>query len=148
MRITRVIVGLMVLGGVGLWTLVPVRAHHAFAAEFDSSKPVKVRGTISKVEWTNPHSWIHVDVKNAEGKVERWLFEMGGPGSLTRRGIGKNYLAIGTEITVEGYLSRGVPRRANGRVMTYAGGPQAGQTLFLGSSGTGAPRDGFDPTEK
>jgi hypothetical protein len=140
----RIILSLIAMVGVGLLTVVPVRAHHAFAAEFDANRPVKVQGTIAKVEWTNPHTWFHVDVKNADGQVERWMFEGGGPGSLVRRGFKKDSIAVGTELTVQGYMAKGVARRANARVMTYLDG----RTLFVGSSGTGAPSDGVDPGEK
>ena len=144
MRLKRFTFSLVALVGVQLLTVMPMRAHHAFAAEFDADKPVEVQGTVSKVEWTNPHAWIHVDVKNKEGVVERWMFEVGGPGALSRRGFTRNHLKIGTEVKVQGFLSKGLPRRANGRVMTYV---DTGQALFLGSSGTGAPGDGADPTE-
>ena len=140
----RVILSFVGMVGVGLLTVVPVRAHHAFAAEFDANRPIKVQGTVAKVEWTNPHTWFHIDVKNPQGQVERWLFEGGGPGSLVRRGFTKDYIKVGTEITVQGYMAKGVASRANARVMQYADG----RTLFVGSSGTGAPLDGTDPTEK
>jgi hypothetical protein len=113
----------------------PVRAHHAFASEFDANRPVKIHGTIAKVEWTNPHTWFHIDVKTPEGQVERWMFEGGGPVALVRRGFTKDYIKPGTEVTVQGYMSKGTPRRANARVIMYA----SGQELFVGSSGTGAP---------
>ena len=144
MRMKRVILGFMATAtvGVGLLTVVPVQAHHAFASEFDANRPVSVSGTVVKVEWTNPHTWFHVDVLSDEGQVERWLFEGGGPAALIRRGFTKDFVKAGTEITVQGYLSKGTPRRANGRVMTYADGTE----LFVGSSGTGAPVDGADPT--
>jgi Family of unknown function (DUF6152) len=140
----RVILSLVGTVGVGLLTVVPAWAHHAFAAEFDANRPVQVQGTIAKVEWTNPHVWFHIDVKNPNGEVERWMFEGGGPGSLVRRGFTKDYLKIGTEMVVQGYLAKGVARRANARVMTYTDG----RTLFVGSSGTGAPEDGQDPSGK
>ena len=145
MRMKQVMLSLMAMGGVGLLTVVPVRAHHAFAAEFDANRPVTVKGTIARVEWINPHAWIHLDVKNAEGQVERWMFELGGPGPLTRRGFTKDSpeLKPGTELTAEGFLSKGLPHRANGRVLKYVDG----RTLFVGSSGTGAPDDGRDASE-
>ncbi len=144
MRTDRIIASLVAIVAVGLLTAATVRAHHAFAAEFDSNRPVKLRGTIAKVEWINPHAWIHIDVMNEEGQVERWMLELGGPGPLTRRGIGKGYLKPGTEISAEGYLAKGVKHRANARLLKY----DNGQELFVGSSGTGAPSDGRDPTER
>ena len=144
MGMKRVILSLAAVTGVGLLTPVAVRAHHSFAAEFDSNRPMKIQGTIVKVEWTNPHTWFHVDVKKPDGQVERWMIEGGGPGALARRGFTKDFLKPGTEIVVEGFLSKAIPHRANGRVMTYADG----RKLFVGSSGTGAPLDGNDPTEQ
>ena len=124
--------------------VVPAWAHHAFAAEFDAKKPVKFKATVTRMEWTNPHVWIHVDVKNASGKVDRWMIEGGNPTVLLRRGFTKQSLPAGTEIIVEGYRAKGNPLRANGRDLTLPNG----QKLFMGSSGTGAPQDGRDPTEK
>jgi hypothetical protein len=121
-----------------------VQAHHAFSAEFDANKPVKVTGTITRVEWVNPHTWFHLDVKGPDGKVERWMFEGGGPAALTRRGFTKDFLKPGTELVIEGFMAKGVPRRANARQMTYPDG----RKLFVGSSGTGAPADGLDPDDK
>ena len=144
MQIKRVILSLVTMAGIGLLSVVPVRAHHAFASEFDANRPVKVEGVVVKVDWMNPHSWWHVDVKTAEGGVERWMFETGGPGALTRRGFTKDHIKPGTEVVVQGYMSKGVARRANARTLQYAGGG----TLFVGSSGTGAPLDGTDPTER
>jgi hypothetical protein len=119
-------------------------AHHAFTAEFDATKPVKVEGTIVRVEWTNPHTWFHVDTAGPDGKVQHWMFEGGGPYALIRRGFTKDYLRPGTKVVVEGFLSKGVPFRANARSIKYPNG----QTLFVGSSGTGAPADGKDPSQK
>ena len=135
-----------VIGAAGLSVLLgaQVFAHHAFSAEFDAKKPVTLKGTVAKVEWINPHSWIHVDVKNASGKVDRWMVEGGNPTVLLRRGINRNSLPVGTEIVVEGYRAKGHPFRANGRDVTFADG----RKLFMGSSGTGAPKDGRDPTDK
>lgn len=131
--------------GVGLLVAaVPVRAHHAFAAEFDAKKPVKLTGTVTKVEWINPHAWIHIDVKGADGKVVTWMIEGGTPNTLLRRGIDKNSLPAGTEIVVDGYQAKNGTNRANGRDITFPDG----RKLFLGSSGTGAPADGRDPSER
>jgi len=114
---------------------VPVMAHHSFAAEFDAKKPVKLRGTVTKMEWINPHSWIHMDVKNPDGTVTKWMVEGGAPNALLRRGWNKNSLLPGTEILVEGFQAKDGANRANGRDITFADGKK----LFVGSSGTGAP---------
>jgi hypothetical protein len=115
--------------------VVPVIAHHSFAAEFDAKKPVKLRGTVTKMEWINPHSWIHIDVKTPDGKVEQWMVEGGAPNALLRRGWNKNSLLPGTEILVEGFQAKDGAMRANGRDITFPDGKK----LFVGSSGTGAP---------
>jgi len=115
----------------------PVFAHHAFAAEFDAKRPIKLRGTVSKMEWINPHAWIHVDVKGPDGNVVSWMIEAGTPNTLFRRGFTKNSLALGTEILVDGYQAKDGSNRANGRDVTFTDG----RKLFLGSSGTGAPYD-------
>jgi Family of unknown function (DUF6152) len=128
----------LVLGGLGLLlAVVPAWAHHAFAAEFDAKKPVKLRGTISKMEWINPHCWIHIDVKNADGTTTEWMIEGGTPNTLFRRGITKDSLAIGTEILVDGYQAKDGSYRANGRDITFPDG----RKLVIGnqSGGEGAP---------
>jgi hypothetical protein len=114
-----------------------VVAHHAFSAEFDAKRPVKLRGTVTKMEWINPHSWIHIDVKDGKGKVESWMVEGGAPNALLRRGFTKESLPVGTEILVEGYQAKDGSNRANGRDITLPDGKK----LFVGSSGTGAPYD-------
>jgi hypothetical protein len=123
-------------------------AHHAFAAEFDANKPVNLRGPVTRVEWINPHAWIHIDSKNADGTTTAWMVEGGTPNTLLRRGITKDSLVIGTEIVVRGYQSKDAlckPKcRANGRDVTFPDG----RKLFMGSSGTGAPKDGSDQAEK
>ena len=108
----------------------PVWAHHAFAAEFDADKPVKLRGTVTKVEFINPHSWFHIDVKSADGKVVSWAIEGGTPNTLFRRGVTKNSLPIGTEILVDGYQSKDGSNKANGRDITFPDG----RKVFLGGS--------------
>ena len=113
----------------------PVIAHHSFAAEFDAKRPVKMTGTVVKMEWINPHSWIHIDVKKDDGTVERWMVEGGAPNALLRRGWNKNSLPEGTEIIVEGFQAKDGSNRANGRDITFPDGKK----LFVGSSGIGAP---------
>ena len=112
-----------------------VNAHHAFAAEFDANKPINFKGTITRMEWVNPHTWLHIAVKNPNGTTENWAIEAGTPNVLFRRGFTKESLLPGTEIMVDGYRAKDGSRRANGRDLTFADG----RKLFLGSSGIGAP---------
>ena len=128
----------VVVMGVGLFfggTAVSLRAHHAFAAEFDAKKPVHFEGTVTKMEWVNPHVWLHIDVKKPDGNVENWAFEAGTPNVLFRRGFTKESLLPGTKVVVDGYQAKDGLKRANGRDLTFSDG----RKMFLGSSGTGAP---------
>jgi len=100
----------------------PAWAHHAFAAEFDATKPITLRGTVTKVEWINPHSWIHIDVKNPDGTVVNWMIEGGSPNALVRRGVTKNLIPEGIEVVVDGYRAKDGTNRANGRNITLADG--------------------------
>ncbi len=122
----------------------PLMAHHAFSAEFDSTKPVRIRGKITRMEWINPHAWMHLDVTQDDGTVESWMIEAGPPGALVRRGWNRDSVVVGTEVLVEGYRALDGSNRANGRDVTFPDG----RRLFAGSSGTGAPIDGTDPTER
>jgi len=136
---------IILLAGLGIvLAAVPVSAHHAFSAEFDAAKPITLKGTITKMEWINPHTWIHVDVKKPDGAVESWMIEGGPPNALYRRGFTKDSLPVGAEILVDGFRAKDGSMRGNGRDITFADG----RKLFLGSSGTGAPRDGKDSTER
>ena len=124
-------------------TTAPAPAHHAFAAEFDADKPILLEGKVTKMEWINPHAWIHIDVEKEDGTVESWMIEGGTPNTLFRRGFTKDSLLPGTIIIVNGYQSKDGSLKGNGRDLTFPDG----RKLFLGSSGTGAPKDGTDPTE-
>ena len=132
------IAGLSAVVGIGLWLAVaaePVAAHHAFAAEFDAERPVEFSGTVSRVEWVNPHVWIHIDVNTEDGTTEAWAFEAGTPNVLFRRGFTRRSLLPGTDVLVDGYQAKDGTNRANGRDIMFPDGTR----LFLGSSGTGAP---------
>ena len=131
-------------GIIALAASVPVLAHHAFSAEFDANAPVTLRGPVTKIEWINPHAWIHMESKGAGGKPEVWMVEGGTPNTLQRNGISRDSIKVGTEIVVSGYRAKDGRMRANGRDITFPDG----RTLFMGSSGTGAPRDGKDPNDK
>ena len=120
-----------------LWTVtaVSLSAHHAFSSEFDANRPVKLKGVVSRIEWINPHTWIHVDVTEADGKVTKWMVEGGSPNALIRRGVTSQLLKVGMEVQVDGYQAKDGSKRANGRDITLADG----RKLSVASSGTGAP---------
>ena len=124
------------------------RAHHAFSAEFDGKSPVLLRGKVSKVEWINPHAWVHLMAAGPDGQVREWMVEGGTPNTLLRSGIDRNTLKPGTEIVVRGYQSKDKSCapvcKANGRDVAFPDG----RKVFMGSSGTGAPKDGSDPNDK
>jgi hypothetical protein len=132
-KLFRLVVGAALFGS----AVAPVLAHHSFAAEFDADKPVKIKGKVIKMEWLNPHSWIHIAVTGPDGKVEEWAVEGGAPNSLFRRGWTKNSLPADTEIIVDGFQAKDGSFRANGRDITFPDGTK----LFIGSEGTGAPGD-------
>ena len=118
------------IGACLLAAALPVWAHHSFASEFDVTKPVKLQGTVTRMEWINPHSWIHIDVKNPDGTVTSWMVEGGSPNPLLRRGFTKHSLEPGTEIVVEGYQAKDKGNLAVGKNITMPDGKR----LFLGGS--------------
>jgi hypothetical protein len=133
MKLRGMLLVLCICGSV----VTPAWAHHAFSSEFDATKPVKLKGVVTRIEWINPHSWIHLDVKESDGKVTKWMIEGGSPNALIRRGITQQILKVGMEVSVDGYLSKDGSARANGRDITLADG----RKLSVASSGTGAPED-------
>ena len=135
MKLLRALVALTVAGCATAATVV---AHHSFSAEYDAKQPITLKGTVIKMEWINPHSWIHIDVKNPDGTVTEWMVEGGTPNTLFRRGFTRESVKAGMEITVEGYRAKNGANRANGRDLIL----KDGKRLFMGSSGTGAPIDG------
>ncbi|MFA5909538.1 MAG: DUF6152 family protein [Vicinamibacterales bacterium] len=141
---TRTTVSVLLLGAGLLLAGRSVIAHHAFGAEFDPNAPIRLQGKVVRLEWVNPHTWIHIEVTNKDGQPEVWMIEGGTPNTLLRRGVTRETVKVGTEVIVDGYQTKDHSlKRANGRDVTFADG----RKLFMGSSGTGAPKDGKDPTE-
>ena len=139
---TKLMYGTLILGAVALVAYAaPAVAHHAFGAEFDADAPIRLQGNIVRVEWVNPHSWIHLEVENDDGTKRVWMVEGGTPNTLQRRGLRRDCLPIGSELIVDGFQAKDHSlARANGRDVTFTDG----RKFFLGSSGTGAPQDGAD----
>ena len=131
----RVIWQLIALVGLIGSAVVPTGAHHAFASEFDVDRPVRIEGAIARVELTNPHGWIHLDVTTADGKTERWSFETIAARNLARKGFTKDSVKFGTKIVIEGFLAKGIPRRATAQTVTYPDG----RMVIVGSAPDGTP---------
>src|SRR5215471_11783356 len=129
---TKLTVSIAVLGLFLTGRAISLSAHHSFAAEFDANKPVSMKGTVTKMEWVNPHVWLHMDVKKPDGTVENWAFEAGTPNVLFRRGFTRKSLLPGAVVVIDGYQAKDGTHRANGRDITF----EDGKKLFMGSSGT------------
>ncbi len=154
MKAERWIRGAAGMAALALLSAGPAVAHHAFGAEFDADAPLQIEGTVVRLEWVNPHSWIHIAVTRMvmggqtitppNPSAEVWMVEGGTPNVLVRRGLRRECLPVGSALIVDGYRSKDhTLKRANGRDVTFTDG----RKLFMGSSGTGAPKDGRDPTE-
>lgn len=131
------LLSLLAAVGILVMTETPVEAHHAFGAEFDPKRPLLLKGPVVRVEWVNPHTWIHMEVTDDDGKKEVWMVEGGTPNSLLRRGLKRDTIQPGQVIIVDGYQAKDRSNRANGRDVTF----EDGRKFFMGSSGTGAPYD-------
>ena len=131
---------LVLLAAAALCAVQPAYAHHAFAAEYDQTKPVTLNGIVTRMEWANPHGWIYMDVKNAKGVSETWAIEAGAPNAMLRRGLRKTDFPAGIALVVTGFLAKNGSHTANGRTVMLPDGRE----FFAGSSGTGAPTDGAE----
>ena len=130
----------LAVGGTLLVSGIPLLAHHSFAAEYDSTKPITLKGAVTKIEWINPHSWLYLDVNDAKtGQPVHWKIEMGAPNQLIRKGWNKASMPAGTEVIVEGYRAKNGTPSATGRTVKFADG----RNFFMGSTGAGAPEDGY-----
>lgn len=135
-RLSRIVAAVAVMTA-------PLWAHHSFASEYDADKPTKLQGTVKKVEWINPHSWITIEVKAADGTLQNWEIEAGAPNAMFRRGFNKDSLPLGTEIVVTGYLAKNGLHRVNGRDLTLPDG----RKLFMATSNPFQPDEDKDKSE-